>query len=274
MFQSIKQFLASWLQSLKFFTPAHGKLFFLVTFKTIYESYVMLFKKFWWLFLICIGFDVLYKAYSCSLGMFNGTCIISLLLWSVLGFVTFLTVRPSIALKNYDYYGNYFRHFLYFLVITYSLLLFLFLLFVIDHLSFVLISLSLVLGIFIPILTLSLFSPLMYISPFWMMLIFSSLDSENTTISQIKAIWRGIKMVFYNYPFLFIMTIIIKYGLLFTRNFMLTILMWLPMMSGVVSGRIMHIMADDLATLILPIFFCFVSNFYIKQVHEEFKRYF
>lgn len=274
MFQRIKEILASWFQSLKILTPAHGKLFFLVTIKTIYETYKILFRKFWWLFLLCIGFDILYKVYSYSFSTYNEICAISLLLWSILGFVTFLTVRPSIALKDYEYYSSYFWHFIYFMMITSSFRLFWLLIVWGSRWSHLLIPYHFFSIIFVAAITLLFVSPALYLSPFWMMLIFCSLDSEKNNMAQIKSLWRGIKMIFYNYPFFIIITIIAGYGWLLTLDCILAMLLLFSDMLGGVNGKILYSIADDLTTLLLPIFFCIVSNFYIKQVHEEFKRYF
>ena len=75
-------------------------MFFLVTIKTIIETYGILFRKFWWLFLLCVGFDILYTMYVFEPFIQGTIGVFWFLLWCLLGFVTFLTVRPYIAFDS------------------------------------------------------------------------------------------------------------------------------------------------------------------------------
>ncbi len=275
MLQSIKEFFASWLQSLRIFAPAHGKLFFLVTLKTIIETYGILIKKFWWLFLLCVGTDIVYKTYAFTPTLYQAIGIIWFLAWCLLGFVTFLTIRPSISLKNYQYYGDHGMYYGYFVLFT-----------MISRFAWPVIVLmlkpvfewSLIGSIIIKFFALPFlvapFSliPTIYASPFLMVLIFFSLDISLNFFAQLQIVYRSIKMVFYNYPFFIIIGMVSTASWLLMRNMLFSSLKYALLFS--IDANILYIVSNDLAKLILPIFFCFVSNFYIKQVHEQFKRYF
>ena len=100
--------LNAWKESLQVFTLSQGKLFFLVTLKSVLEAYKILFLRFWWLFLLCVGVDILYKVYT----PYTIIGIVWYFLWCLLGMITFLTVRPSMFLKNSSYYIAYGWHFL------------------------------------------------------------------------------------------------------------------------------------------------------------------
>ena len=138
-----------------------------------------------------------------------------------------------------------------------------------------LISSLLFLGIFGGLITLLFFSAnYIYISPLWMVLIFFSLDSTSEFRTQVKTVLRASKMIVYNYPFFIILTILTWYSWFFTRYIWLNILLGMPFLLEMMGRNTIYLLSNDLAKLILPVFFCFASNFYIKQIHEQFKRYY
>ena len=101
---SCKEVLSSWKESLLLL---RDKRFWLVTLKASIETYSMLIKKFWWLLLICIIYDVYIRSAHIPplLNLripYGGYVaeIIWFLLWSLVGFITFLIVRSSLQRKS------------------------------------------------------------------------------------------------------------------------------------------------------------------------------
>jgi len=99
-----------------------------------------------------------------------------------------------------------------------------------------------------------LFSPLT-----WSFALFF-LDSKRRIRDLFCSFWRSLKMLVFNYPFYFIMFLIlepIKNGFYFIANFLnLTFLDFY------------------INLLFLPIIICIFTNFYIKRVHDQSKFYF
>ena len=106
--------LKSWKESLSLFIPKNAKLFILVTIKTILQSYKLILKQLWWLFLISWGLDVLSARYC-----FISLCYLApLISWLVTIFCVYLAIRPSMPRKTLAYYLGHARYFLPFFVIT------------------------------------------------------------------------------------------------------------------------------------------------------------
>ena len=106
--------LQSWKDSLSLFKPKNFKLFALVTLKTIGETYLTLFKYFWWFIVLCILWEYMYAPlYS---PVTSGVYEVYGLLQYILTFISCVIVRPSVMQKNYSYFKNYSLYFLGFIV--------------------------------------------------------------------------------------------------------------------------------------------------------------
>ena len=78
-------------------------------------------------------------------------------------------------------------------------------------------------------------------------------------------------MIVFNYPFFLILAILsvsVFFGIQKLIYFAL----------GHIINRyeigIMGIIAYESAQLLMPIFICIANNFYVKEIHEQFKRYY
>ncbi len=270
----------SWKESLSVFAPKNAKLFFLVTIKRILESYKFILLHVGWLILLTIAAELWYNRYSMVHGH-SYFLLIPLLGWFFVFFLMYLIIRPSIKRKSFHYYKDYKKHFLSFIVL--SLLFFIFA--VIFGYSIVTASKWLVLHLFkdqalpqaiivaylilmrtataIFLFSLPFANIPLYVAPLLTFWILFMLDNNGG----IKALWqsivRGCKMVWYNYPFCFIMFglfCIFWYGIDM-------IIIWL-------FGAPCFFYLPFIYNLLLPIPISIFTNFYTKRIHEQFGLYY
>lgn len=97
-----------------------------------------------------------------------------------------------------------------------------------------------------------------FVSPFVIFLTLFIMDAQKTAIDYIKAFKRAFIMLIYNYPFCFIV-----YNLL--RLFIISLYLF---------NHIYFIAILLLAGFILPMYNCFITNFYIKRIHDQFLLYY
>ena len=109
-------------------------------------------------------------------------------------------------------------------------------------------------------------SMLIFLSPFIIIWGLFMLDAKTGVWSYIKAFGRAFLMLAYNYPFFLItyalLRIIIAIGYLLSAPFTESIPQ-LPLIGWVV-----------LVVIIIPYWVCFLTNFYVKRVHEQFSLYY
>jgi len=271
------QIVHSWLESLQLFIPKNFKLFFLVTLRSFCLALKDFFSTLWWFFLfLVVGEPVLSVWFLRGLPRWFP----ALFGWLLLVFYTFylfLSVRPSITLKNNSYYIRYTGYVFYVVVILFGVEFFL----------------NLMSGIPLPIsnvvqygLTLMLpfellgVMPLLLISPLLVFTILFLLDSDGTPLSFFASLGRGAKMFLYNYPFC-----ILAYFLFFGWSHVMDIAysyvssyLVLPHINSLFS----FVLGSVLYRAVLFLFYIvgglvplsFLTNFYIKRVHEQFKLYF
>ena len=196
--------------------------------------------------------------------------------WSPLcGITLFLTVRPSIKIKNFAYYASYWKHALW-LIGWFVLQTILY-----TALFFLILILASLMPISVPI-TPEDQTPLMFLIINLMGFLYLALwagitsfyavfllDSDGSVKAAVKSLARAGKFLLYNIPFYIIMLIILVtlYSLFF-------LLLAVPLQAlGAGSGIIFMQRILDLI-ITMPIFACVVTNYYIKKIHDQFTLYF
>lgn len=270
MNNSMTLLLSSWFNSLKVLSPTHGKLFLLVTLKAIIHTYRVLIKKFWWLIILCIIVDTSLVLWANKLPHYRwfnvkiSAMVAGWYLSNSLFFIEILITRPSLAKKDANYFfsfsnGRYFFYFLLFMFIAQASVFFLrnektAHEFIVPSLLF-----------FLP------FIPSILFAGFFIITIFFALDTHPTFYCQVSSLYRALKMILFNYPFFLILAI-----LSFSVFFGIQKLIYF-VLGHVISNYeigILGLVSYESAQLLMPIFICIANNFYIKEIHEQFKRYY
>jgi hypothetical protein len=289
-----------WLSSLKFFLPKNFKLFSLVTINAWWHGVKSFFKYFWWLFFVFLFFQshefhhLIYELLKILLPENNFLVQFFQKTGTMLGFVQFasktilyhvhffgvsfrpwvffeclpfffmfLAIRPSVKQKNYHYYFSYilqYIFFIFFLIVIGQIIWFFF--------SFIRPNLQLLLMKIIFLYPAPLETEMIRYSPIGIFAAYFYLDSNGSFINSIKCWWRGLKMVFYNYPFL-IITMITMYIFLmeiFPRIPFIDVFFFIKYV-----GPILGLFVTWLAYILFAAIF---NNFYLKRVHENYELYF
>ena len=263
-------FFRSWKESVSLFIPKHAKFFFLVTLKSIIQSYKLIAVHLWWLFGISYLTDLLYSRYFGTKSYF---CIVPLLSWFFTIFFIYLIIRPSIKRKNWNYYKGYllrFPYFVFFSIIAFMIPIIMLL--IGNKIAYLTFSISWIFYmlflpfLIIPILISFLIAPdvvALYTSPLLTFLILFMLDSTGSISDVFQSIVRAFKMMIYNYPFCIIMFIIF---ILCSVISQMSIAHYFGIESFLLSSLV--------ANLILPIPLCILTNFYTKRLHDQFGLYY
>lgn len=284
MLAKIPQLLNSWLSSLKLLNPFRAKLFYLVTLKTIVYTYAIILKKFWWLIGLCCLADGLFGVLISRYGvpspvdepLFLIGLVISIgaaLFWCLFYGISFLACRPSLARKDYRYFMSYWRHFLLFLFVWVCLSIVFLCFWAAALLAFSLLkipfsSLAVWLSFMAPYISLLL------VSWYYVILaLFFSLDCQPKLSEQVKAFYRSLKMIVFNYPFFLVLSLL-SWGVFFGIQKAIgyccaSLVIENPQIIGAIK-----IFERDAARLVVPLFLSIANNFYIKEIHEQFKRYY
>ncbi len=297
--------LQSWKDSLKIFTPAHFRLFFLVSVKSTIEMYRLLLRYFWWLLLVALGVSIFYyninNYQELSWLYMRAWLLIDLMyfcIWFAFIFAVFLIVRPSVKYKDYAYFSGYARHFIYFFIFILFVFLLCVLLFDIsyrfghaqDTMMFKIIWLLYHMLTFVYTSGIGGFLHWLALSPLSIFFILFLLDSPGTFASFIRSLSRSIKMFVYNYPFCLLMFALFAVAFLdfivlpdciqglqiygFVKDWLINKPIRLVLGLIVVSpDRYAELLVDHAIILLLPIPICFFTNFYIKKVHEQSELY-
>lgn len=225
----------TWKESFALFVPKNLKLFLLVTLKSIIDTYTILLKYWWFLY---VGLFFMYtplfkKLVDMWINVVGGRTISfkiiagEIILFHILILlVTFLAARPSTWLKNYAYFLRYLASFWY-------LIIFVFLFYMVGINK-------------IPMMLL-----------LFMLYILFLFDSDGSIINIGWSFVRAIKMLIYNLP-LFVIIEILLQG--FSRGFLFLQLDFLLYMI--------------LMVIMLPIFVCLITNIYVKKLHDQSELYF
>jgi hypothetical protein len=225
------QLLDSWKRTLDFFERKNLALFGLVTLKAIRTVYGQIFK-YLLLPIMCLACGELSGLIPCNAGWWQ------LILWVlrvIFLFLVYLSVRPSVEPKNWQYYRSYSKHALY----------------ILPWLGLIFLGLS-------------------YVGYWWWMLFASFIaftvlffvNSRPGCVSFIMAHIRALKMVLYNLPSVVVVSII------------LMILWSLYMVCIQLLRYIVKIPIADASFLFMPFEACVMANLYIMWLHEQFDIYF
>ena len=263
-------FFRSWKESISLFTPKNAKLFFLITLKSIMESYKLIVLHLGWLFALTAILDLSYSRFCHKLSYF---CLIPLFGWFATIFGMYLIIRPSIKRKSWDYYKDNWLKFIFFIffsIIAYSIPIAMLLIgnkivFLTQniHTIFYILFLPVLL---IPILVTFLMPPdliILYVSPLLTFLILFILDSDGSIKSIMKSMIRALKMMIYNYPFCI---------LIFCFFVLCSILYTISIVN--LFGRNSFLLSPIITNAFLPIPLCILTNFYIKRLHDQFGLYY
>jgi hypothetical protein len=233
--------LQAWKDSLSLLKPKHLHLFALVTLKSIVSVYKVLLKYWWWLYAIIIVhsvllwdkpsivMDIISLCYPSEIDSNSAhdlwVSIVSYLdksysfFLSLLPAAIILSTRSSLQQKNCAYFRRYFIYCLPMIV-------------VINLLPFK--------TTFLP----------------YLMTLFFFFDSDKQLKQWPISLFRGIKMMVYNWP-LFVMIELLSFAV-FKLHVYFQWGMW-----SFIGGAIL-----------LPIFICIYMNIYIKKLHDQFDLYF
>ena len=114
-------------------------------------------------------------------------------------------------------------------------------------------------ALFLPVITITGIEPWLLAALLFLM------DSQPTAIAWIKALGRSLLFVVYNYPFCFIAYNLVKissWGISILAEKYLPLLLFQVFSVYVFFG------------IVVPVFICFFTTVYIKQVHEQFALYY
>ena len=116
----------------------------------------------------------------------------------------------------------------------------------------------------------------LYFSPLLILYTFFYLDCTKTILCFLQRFWSAIVMIFYTYPFCFIVYIIITLSVLLMLSILNSI--FFVIHGGVFASyplicNAVCVIADDSSKLLLPFFICLFNNLYTKQVHDHYDRY-
>jgi hypothetical protein len=263
------------------------KKFWLITLKATIEAYKLLFRKFWWLIVLFIISSVLVRNSTLFiyyvitpplseafrnqiLGVIG---IFYFILWSLLTFVTFLIIRPSLFKKEGPYFLQYSPYYIWFIIVTIFIL-------IVENVSFVHRSWSTSWSIsnyFVKyVLFLQNYSmSLLYLSPLLCIYTFFYLDTKWNIISFVKRIWAAFLLFVYTCPFCIIawvgIVLLVVYTQIVMRGFMSMSLE--PLSVYIPTSGFSEVLADDISKLFLPFFFCLINNLYTKHVHDHYDLY-
>jgi hypothetical protein len=289
----------SWRESLAIFAPSNLKVFTLIALKATVEAYKIFFTHFWWLFLGTIGLGMYVRATKGSSGL-GFIFVMVIILWLLQIFLICLATRPSVQRKTYSYFMHYGWHlicFLFFCVIMLAIDMCMTVVqiltlsgrvritsidVVVHLLSIILVPLTF-LGFWLYEGTVLI--PL-YITPFFLFWTFFLLDSPIGLRSIVKSLKNAIKMVIYNYPFCLISFggLLGIYKIVFrVVEYMSIFICRLLLVHGgmnvstipIIQLKILvNIFVPLVMILFAPLAISFLSNFYIKRLHEQFLLYY
>jgi len=101
-----------------------------------------------------------------------------------------------------------------------------------------------------------------FMSPLMVFLILSTLDSRKTLYHQINALFRGLKLFFLNYPVSFVWFNLFKFFIIYAYSFFS------------VNGMFNNLWMVITFVFCYYFYLSFLTNIYVKKVHEQFFVYF
>lgn len=278
-FNFINNIADSWLAAIRSFSPKGLIETIYMSFRSIYYllSTLLASKKEVIFILILSLVAIISNITLFAVGGKNITLSIALLfsaLLAILSYYLLLNIRPSVETKDQDYFVSYsFRGVLYFLLTV----LFLFFLYnyffaVTSKIYFLDLIKRFINKIFAIIFMIpshieslnNLFE--IFLSPFIIIPFLFLNDSRPNLFQFLRAIYRGFKMIVYNYPFFLILFYLTK-----------LIMTLIASLVGLAFPQSFSLIRADLyfdIIILLPIYYSFLVNFYIKRLHEQFDIYY
>jgi hypothetical protein len=267
--------LPAWRDSLTILQPKNLKLFFLVTLKTMVDTFKVWIKYFWWLLILQFVMPQVWLSLYGTTSFFSNIWFkaAASIFVSMLWFVSILlAARPSVAFKNCAYFRSYIWRIIYIMPISVLMDMgtgYLMNTIFYPHIGIpygitpALLGAILVMGILN-------WSAKIYIINYALFV----LDSDASIKQVVQSLLYALKMVAYNYPFYIIVYIV--HGLLSIGNHLLflqlTKLLWSETDSiGMLVINYCNMLVFALLTFFL---YCFLINFYIKKLHDQFTLYF
>lgn len=271
--------ISAWKDLLSVFAPKNLSRFLLVAANTLKQSFQVFLRYWWWLLpmylFVCIYSGQLYEPLD---------TVLPKVIMSLMAFIFFLSMRPSVDHKEFRYFFNYRFHMIYYFFI-YLFLMKMGLYFYKESSCFFNYFFQ---GFFSGGLMGHLFNLFsfgmscaillgMFILHSWFAMFF--LDSNGTAFAALQSLYRSFKMVIYNVPFLIatiflfgIVSVLLFFSVFFfmnllglflaTNNFYVTMFGWFII--------IMFLFLF----LCLMLLICFVANFYTQKVQEQYSLYF
>lgn len=223
--------LDSWKRSLEFFERKNFSMFGLVTLKAIKTTYGQIFR-----YLMVPILCVLFVEMTGFIPLKD--FVWQVFIWAlriVFLFLVYLSVRSSVARKDWHYYRSYGRHALYILPL---------------------------LGIIFLVLSCIGYWWWSVLTCFITFTILFFLDSRPGINNFIASYVRAVKMILYNAPSMLIVSVVLMVS-------WLLYMLFVQALSGV-----MVVPIADASFLFIPIEACVLANLYIKFLHEQFDIYF
>ncbi|MCL4229823.1 hypothetical protein KJZ61_04025 [Candidatus Dependentiae bacterium] len=268
--------LKSWKESLEVFLPKNIMLFGKLTVNTMLRTMKAWLSTCWWLLLVWILVTIITAAaitmvtLATRTKLFKLVVFVHLTMLLIIVLTLVIAARPSVTIKNCRYYFSYWRHML--LVVGMFGIMF----FALENMhkitkSFPSMNTVVLQYIILPTALAFLF--------LW---IIAFLDTK----FHIYALWssfiRALKLVIYNYPFVWVMSAITFSMAKIFVHLIVFLIFYDPhpcMFSGLAglvllfTGLIFPILG---AVLIIPVLLLLstMTNMYTRQVHEHFDRYY
>lgn len=276
--------LPAWRDSLAIFQPKNFKLFFLVTLKTMVDTFKVWIKYFWWLMIIeatkPFWSSILWDNYLFNNPMLRLTVNLGMALITLLLTVSILlAARPSVGIKNCAYFRSYVWRIIYILPV--SLLLGVGTEYLMNNVFYPYIgipsSISSAIIAAVVLMGIVNWSAKIYLINYTLFL----LDSDASIKQVLKSLLYGFKMVAYNYPFYIIVYVVytsinLANHLLFDQlsQWHYTFIDGGESMSPSIGAYAIHYAALLIAALLGLFLYCFLINFYVKKLHDQFTLYF
>lgn len=242
------QLLASWKQSLSIFYPLNNlKLFGFAILRAAQVAVPQFLKSFWWLYLVML------------LGVFMGMPVIDMILSPLSTVCIYLAVRPSVGLKNKDYWLAHWKHIVFGVALSWVLALATGALASAETLFCIELPLITNLSWLIIFCDVIVFNIIFAALPLWY---FFFLDSHSTIFAFGKAWKNAFVMAWYTLP----VWLIFYVGL----ELMLNIFEMINVVENWVTIPLMIL----LSVILQIVAACVWSVFYTKRLHEQFEIYF
>ncbi len=242
-----KKIWGSWQENILFFSPKNLQKFFLVTVKSVIETYKILLIRYWYIFTPLL---LIFFIFNIKSDLKLIPLVIFVISYSIIPLTVMAVARPSIANKNFSYMSFVFRkYFLY-----YSLLIFIF-----YGVFFYLINSH----VFLKFFGLKQEILALVQDPIFIFISLFLLDSGGYIKRVIGAPLRGFAMILYNMP-IFLLINILWIFCAYLLSFFISLL-----------PQSRFFLPDFFEFFILaPFFYCLVINFYTIRLHEQFKVYY